>query len=262
MKIQVLGCSGSIARDARTTSFLVDDDVLVDAGTGVGDLSLDALERIDHILVTHSHLDHVLGIPLLADSVMRRRRARNAGPIVVHGLPETLAVLHAHLFNDQLWPDFTRLPSPQEPALRFQPIAVGDVLAFGGRRAEVLPARHSVPACGFALFASAAPAAAAWVFTGDTGPNPALWPRLAAFPVAHLVIETAFSDAEHALAVKSGHHSPRSLADELALAPADARVWITHIKPGEIDAVMTGLRALKQERPLMELLKGDTFELA
>ena len=74
MQIRVLGCSGSIAAGSRTTSFLLDDDVLIDAGTGVGDLTLEQLARIDHILVTHSHLDHVLAIGLLADSVTRRRR--------------------------------------------------------------------------------------------------------------------------------------------------------------------------------------------
>ena len=73
MLIRVLDCSGSIAAGSRTTSFLLDDDVLIDAGTGVGDLTLAELTRIDHILVTHSHLDHVLGIGLLADSVARRR---------------------------------------------------------------------------------------------------------------------------------------------------------------------------------------------
>ena len=78
MIVQVLGCSGSIAAGCRTTSFLLDDDVLIDAGTGVGDLSLEALARIEHILISHSHLDHILSIALLADSVMRgppRRRA-------------------------------------------------------------------------------------------------------------------------------------------------------------------------------------------
>ena len=80
MKIRVLGCSGSIAADGRTTSFLVDDDVLIDAGTGVGDLTLDELVAIDHILVSHSHLDHVLGIGLLADSVVRRRQSRSSAP--------------------------------------------------------------------------------------------------------------------------------------------------------------------------------------
>ena len=95
----------------------------------------------------------------------------------------------------------------------------------------------------------------------DTGPNPAFWRRIAQFPVAHVVVETAFSEAESALASASGHHCPSSLAAELAGAPADARIYITHIKPGEIAAVMTGLRELKQERPLMELLRGDVFDV-
>ena len=129
MNIRILGCSGSIARDCRTTSFLLDDDVLIDAGTGVGDLTLDELARIDHILLSHSHLDHVLGVPLLADSVMRRRNGR--GPIQVHALPETLQVLRQHLFNDQLWPDFTRLPTAVRPVLKLKPLAVGDRLTLG-----------------------------------------------------------------------------------------------------------------------------------
>ena len=260
MKIQVLGCSGSIARDCRTTSFLLDDDILIDAGTGVGDLALDELVRIDHILLTHSHLDHVLGVPLLADSVLRRRQARAAAPIEVHALPETLAVLREHLFNNRLWPDFTRLPTAAEPVLRFVPFAFDDTLELGGRRIDVLPARHSVPACGFAVHARQ-PGRGAWVFTGDTGPNPALWDRLERYPVAHIVIETAFSEPECQLARDSGHHCPSTLASELARAPEEAHLYITHIKPGEIDAVMSKLREFKRARPLMELLKGDTFEI-
>ena len=88
MNFQVLGCSGAIAAGCRTTAFLVDDDMLIDAGTGVGDLSLDALARIDHILISHSHLDHVLAIGLLADTVLRARRAAGRGPIQVHALPD------------------------------------------------------------------------------------------------------------------------------------------------------------------------------
>ena len=100
MKIQVLGCSGAIARHARTTSFLVDGHVLLDAGTGVGDLTLDEMARIDHVLLTHSHLDHVAALPLMLDSVAGLRR----DAIQVHALPETIAALRAHIFNHDIWP--------------------------------------------------------------------------------------------------------------------------------------------------------------
>ncbi|HVJ12663.1 MAG TPA: MBL fold metallo-hydrolase, partial [Burkholderiales bacterium] len=70
MKLRVLGCSGGIGgRHLRTTSFLLDGDILIDAGTGVGDLTLAELSQIDHIFVTHSHLDHVASIPFLVDTV-------------------------------------------------------------------------------------------------------------------------------------------------------------------------------------------------
>ena len=114
MKVRVLGCSGAIAAGSKTTSFLLDESVLVDAGTGVGDLSLDELARIDHIVVSHSHLDHVLSIALLADSVMRLRAAQGRPAISVHELPATLAALRAHVFNGVIWPDFTRLPRSEE----------------------------------------------------------------------------------------------------------------------------------------------------
>ena len=257
--IRVLGCSGSIAAGSRTTAFLVDEDLLVDAGTGVGDLSLDELLRIDHVVVSHSHLDHVLAIGLLADTVSRRRAAAGRGPIEVHALPATIAALRAHVFNGVIWPDFSRLPTPERPLLRFVPFAVGDVLAFGVRRVEVLPAAHTVPAVGFAV--QPREGAPAWVFSGDTGPNPALWQRLRVLPVAHVVIETAFGDEDAALAAISGHLSPSSLAGELAQLASAVDVHVTHVKPGEVDAVMRQIAALGLPHRIHTLASGQRLEL-
>jgi ribonuclease BN (tRNA processing enzyme) len=264
MKIRVLGCSGSIAAGDRTTSFLVDDDVLIDAGTGVGDLTLDELAGVDHILVTHSHLDHVLGIGLLADSVARRRLSRHhvrRGPIRVHALPQTLEALRAHIFNGVIWPDFTRLPSPEHPLMKFEPFTIGQTLQLGGRRIEVLPAEHTVPAVGFAVSPEGGGESGAWVFTGDTGPNPALWRRLTGMRIAHLVIETAFSDDEQQLARISSHLCPTTLARELAQLEGEVQVHITHIKPGEVDAVMQQIEAQTMRHSASALHSGKVFTL-
>ena len=259
MLVQVLGCSGAIAAGCRTTSFLLDDDVLVDAGTGVGDLPLDALARIEHILITHSHLDHVLSIGLLADSVIRQRQLEGRPPIWVHALPETLAALRTHIFNGVIWPDFTRLPSAERPTLALTPIAVGETLLLGGKKIEVLPAAHTVPAVGFGVDGGSA---GWWIFTGDTGPNPALWQRLSTMKVAHLVIETAFGDDERQLARISRHLCPAALGHELMNLAGSVEVHITHIKPGEVDAVMSEIGALASRHRIHALVSGQVIPLS
>jgi ribonuclease BN (tRNA processing enzyme) len=263
MILNVLGCSGSIAAGCKTTAFLLDGDILIDAGTGVGDMALDALARIDHILVSHSHLDHVLSIGLLADGVMRLRSAAGAPPIRVHALPETLAALKAHIFNGVIWPDFTRLPSAEHPVLEFVPFAVGDLLALNGKRIEVLSASHTVPAVGFAVHIgeSASDDRGWWVYTGDTGPNPLLWERLRRMKVAHLVIETAFSDDERQLARISRHLCPAALGHELAQLAGSVDVHITHIKPGEMDAVMSQIGKLGSPHRIHALEAGQVMRL-
>ncbi len=264
-RIRVLGCSGAIAAGSRTTAFLIDDDVLIDAGTGVGDLTLAELERIDHILVSHSHLDHVLAIALLADSVIRLRAASGRLPIQVHALGPTLHALQQHIFNGVIWPDFTRLPSAEHPVLQFVPFEHGDRLVIGGKTVEVLCAHHTVPAAGFAVQGGGGNAGW-WVYTGDTGPNPELWQRLRGMKVAQLVIEAAFGNDERALAGISRHLCPETLAAELSqlsgpLNPS-VDVYITHIKPGEIEAVMTEIGHLTTPHTIRALAAGQEMQLA
>ena len=259
LQVRVLGCSGSIAAGCRTTSFLVDGDILVDAGTGVGDLTQEEIASIDHIFLSHSHLDHVFAVGLLADTGLRLREAQRRPPVQVHALPQTLDALRQHIFNGVIWPDFTRIPSPSQPALAFKELAVGQCMEVAGRYIEVLPAAHTVPAVGFAI--TAAPHAPAWVYTGDTGPNPALWQRLATLPVHTLVIETAFSDDEEALARISQHLCPTLLEAELRALGGDVNVLITHIKPGEVDAVMREVSAHASAHRVRALMAGELLTI-
>jgi ribonuclease BN (tRNA processing enzyme) len=148
MRLKVLGCSGGIGgRHMRTTSFLIDGDVLLDAGTGVGDLTLAELSLVDHIFVTHSHLDHVSSIAFIADTVGGMR----SKPILVHALPETIAILKNHIFNWEIWPDFTQIPTPEKPFMRYEEIALGRTVTLAGRAITPLPAIHTVPAVGYQL---------------------------------------------------------------------------------------------------------------
>jgi len=259
MQIRVLGCSGSIAAGCRTTAFLLDDDVLIDAGTGVGALALEEMVRIDHILISHSHLDHVLAIGLLADSVIRSRIGQP--PIQVHALPQTIDALRAHIFNGVIWPDFTRLPSAEAPIMQLVPFEVGQIITLGERRIEVLPAAHTVPAVGFAVLGAPVAKRGAFIYTGDTGPNPALWARLHGMRISSLVIETAFRDDERQVARVSRHLCPSMLGQELARLDTPVNVLITHIKPGELDVVMSEIAALGSAHHIRALMHDQIIAI-
>jgi ribonuclease BN (tRNA processing enzyme) len=175
----------------------------------------------------------------------------------LYALRETLQALRQHIFNGVIWPDFTVIPSAAQPALAFVEVKLGQCLEVGGRHIEVLPAVHTVPAVGYAVSAGAGQPA--WVYTGDTGPNPALWQRLASMNVHTLVIETAFGDDEQALAHISQHLCPAMLEEELKSLPEGegAEVLITHIKPGELDAVMREIGAHASPHRIRALVAGE-----
>ncbi len=232
MKLRVLGCSGGIGgRHLRTTSFLVDHDVLIDAGTGVGDLSLAELSLIDYVFVTHSHLDHVTSIPFLVDTVGGMR----AQPIKVYATRGTIEIMKNHLFNWSIWPDFAEIPSPEAPFMRYEEIEVGRPVTLGDREITPLPALHTVPAVGYRLDSGRG----SLVFTGDTGPNDELWREVNHVAnLKFLIIETAFSNKERQLADMSRHLCPSTLVEELAKLRRPAEVYVTHLKPGEIELTM------------------------
>ena len=250
VQIRVLGCSGAIAAGCRTTAFLLDDRVLFDCGTGVGELSVEELTRIDDVVLTHAHLDHVQSLPLLADVVLPTRMApQGRGAIRVHGLPATLDALRTHLFNGVIWPDFLSIPSAARPILTFHPFAVGDVLTLGqgahARRLWVLPAVHPVP-----------------VFTGDSGPNPACWALLQSEPLAHVVADVSFTNDLAALAERSGHLIPSTLADALRHVPGGVPVYVTHLKPGDDALIMAQVLAIDTPHHIERLAPGHCFEMA
>jgi len=231
MKLRVLGCSGGIGGCLRTTSLLVDDDILIDAGTGVGDLSIPELTAIDHVFVTHSHMDHIAFIPFLIDTVGGMR----SSPLVVHATQATLDILRKHVFNWQIWPDFSEIPSREQPFLRFEPLHVGTTVKLGGRSLTPVPANHVVPAVGYHLDSGLA----SLVFTGDTTTSDELWPIVNRIEnLRYLIIETAFCNRERDLAVASKHLCPSMLAEELAKLTRSPEVYITHLKPGELELIM------------------------
>ena len=232
MKLRVLGCSGGIGgRHLRTTSFLVDHDILIDAGTGVADLSIAELAAIDHVFLTHAHLDHIASLPLMIDTVADRRHQ----PLTVYGTADVLASLQRHIFNWAIWPDFTEIPDRKNQLMRYQTLAVQQTVSLDGRCITALPADHTVPAAGYCLDSGAG----SLVFSGDSGPCADFWAAVNDMPnLRHLIIECAFSNGEAALATASKHFYPHLLAAELRKLVRPCEIHVTHLKPGKIELTM------------------------
>ena len=232
MKVRILGCSGGIGgRHLRTTSILVDNDILIDCGTGVGDLSLVELAQVDHVFLSHGHMDHIACLPLMIDTISEIRKQ----PLTIHALPETLEMLCAHIFNWVVWPDFRGIPSPANPCMQFAPLTLGQSFELQGRRVVPLPANHTVPAVAFQIDSGTA----SLVFSGDTGPCPALWEAVNRIDnLKTLIVETAFSNSERRIAEKALHFCPDMLKEELQRLQLRPEVFITHLKPGQIEATM------------------------
>lgn len=250
MKLHVLGCHGGELPRHRTTCFLIDDVLAIDAGALCGTLSLEQLEAVEHIVLTHSHFDHVKDLPLMADLLVGRKPT----PIQVHGSTACQKALRENLFNDVVWPDFTRLPSPGAPMVALHDFPPGSEFTAGRYALKSIPVSHPVESCGFVISRDNVSIAV----SGDTGPTEQLWKTLnATVGLRAVFLECSFPNRLQALADVSGHLTPHTLRAELEkFDRRDAEVLLYHLKPGYVPELKRELAGL----PVTVLELGDTFE--
>ncbi|MEM6640138.1 MAG: 3',5'-cyclic-nucleotide phosphodiesterase [Pseudomonadota bacterium] len=255
MRVRILGCSGGIGLGLRTTSILVDNHILIDAGTGVGDLTVGELKGIRHVFLTHSHMDHIAGLPLFLDSVFDDLMEQ---PITVYARAETISALREHVFNWVLWPDFETLPSPEQPMLRFQVLQPGERVALDCCTLRAVDVHHSVPSLGYCIEHGGG----VFAFSGDTTTNASLWAILNAYEnVQTLVMEVSFPDSQAALADKTGHYCPSTLSRDLEKLVHTPEIWVTAMKPGSEDEIFAEVLNTMPDRRIKRLRRGDVFDL-
>ena len=255
MRIRILGCSGGIGLGLRTTSILLDNDILIDMGTGVGDLALAELRDIKSVFLTHSHLDHTACLPLFLDTTFDSRVGQ---PLEVYALQETIDALRAHMFNNVMWPDFEALPSREEAVLKFIPIKAGDVISVGDRRIRAVNVYHTVPSLGYCIENETK----VFAFSGDTMTNQDLWPILNDYTqLDALVVEVSFPNEQIKLAATAGHYCPETLAADLKNLRHDPQIWVTAMKPGMQELIFDQVTDAIPDRKIKRLKRGDVFEL-
>ena len=254
MQIKILGWSGGIGAGLRTTSFLVDDDVLVDAGTGLGDLPLNQMTGIRHIFITHSHMDHIVGLPLLADSMF----GVHEEPIVIHAQEKTIKALKAHIFNWVIWPDFSELPNKDNPCIRFEVMKPGEKITIRQREIEMIPVNHTVPSVGYCVKGRRGTV----VFSGDTTTNDALWSSMNKYEKVDLFfVESAFANLDLEISRISKHYCPQLLAADLKKLNHRPEIWLTHFKPGDENLIYQECVDSMPDFSINRLSGGEVFKL-
>ncbi len=254
MRIKILGCSGGVGPGLRTTSLLIDEEILIDAGTGTGDLSLAQMRRIGDVFITHSHLDHVCGLAFMADNLFDLIDR----PMLIHGTAETLEAIRTHIFNWKIWPDFSQLPNEQNPLIKFLELKPGTPVTRGNRRLTAFPVLHTVPAVGYALEAGEG----VFAFSGDTYATDLLWNALNALPrLDKLMIEVAFTDEDQELGDKSKHFIPSLLGKELKKLKHKPELFLTHHKPGCEAIIEKQCRAALAGWEYHHLSRGDVITI-
>jgi cAMP phosphodiesterase len=253
VKLRVLGCSGGELPKHRTTCFLLDEKLAVDAGALTGTLSLEELLKVDDILLTHSHFDHVKDVPLLADLIVGRRRR----PVRIHASRECAETLLKSIFNDALWPDFTRIPSRRNPVLSIKQFDGNRPFKIGTFTVNPVPVRHPVESMGFVITNGESSIAV----SGDTGPTTQFWRQVNETPnIKALLVEMSFPNKLQQLADVSGHLTPKTLALELTKVRRNGfPVLLYHLKPAYMTELRRDLAALRL-RNVRILTQGEELK--
>ena len=253
MRLRVLGCAGGRAPGAQLSCYLVDEVLAVDAGALTTTLDFKAQRRVEHVLLTHGHLDHVWTLPLF----LANRFGGEAVRCRLYGSSYTLETVRQHLFNDRIWPDFTDSVREAVPLVQFIPLDPGDTATVLDYEVTSSSLVHAVPCQAYRIRKGGK----SLIVCGDTYSSDALWSFVnATTDLAAVLIECSFPSRYDWLAKASLHLTPKLLGRELERMKARVPVLVTHIKPEDRAEVVAELATLKDAR-IRVLEQGETIEL-
>ncbi|MBI4041924.1 MAG: 3',5'-cyclic-nucleotide phosphodiesterase [Deltaproteobacteria bacterium] len=264
MNIQLLGAEGGVeARHPLTTTFLINGETAIDAGSIASALSFEDQLKIQSVVITHSHWDHIRDLPFLAINRFGTLAPPvQAPPIHLYGGDQVLTALQNHLFNDLIWPDCTRRPDPSRPSLTLHPMEAGKDLSIGPLTITPIPVNHSFQAFGYIVSEKGgAGKKSGIVISGDTGPTEELWK--AANQIEHLkavFLELSFPKAHASAAIQSRHISTASLSNEIQKIKKNIPIFAYHLKPPFHEGIEKELKELGLEKRVKIAKSGDTFE--
>ncbi len=254
MKIKVLGGFGGEGQGSRPSAFLVNDRVLVDAGSVPSALTIEEQLEIEHALLSHAHLDHIVGLAFLTDTLAVTEARR---PVIATSIAPVVEDLQRHAFNDSLWPDFSTIPTPKTAVLGYRTLAEEVESRVGELWVTPIRVDHTVPTVGFLIHDGET----GFLYSGDTGPTERIWEAARGLRrLKAMIVETAFPNRLDGMARASRHLTPATLAREMKKMPADLPLWIYHVKPHFFEETAAELRQIDSAR-IHILEQGKTYTL-
>jgi ribonuclease BN (tRNA processing enzyme) len=255
MKIKVLGCSGAALPGHHLPGLLVDGKILFDAGSLTNVLDVKAQLKIENIFITHAHLDHVIGIPFLADNIIIRNIRHKVN---ILGIRPVVRTIKKDLLNSSVWPDFTVIPRIQNGILNLIELKASQSVKINDYTITPYKVNHSVPAVGYLVEDKRK---RRFFYTGDTGPFDATWNKLGTEPLHCLIIEVSFPNRMRKIAIQTGHLTPQLLRKELLkVKQVPERIYITHLKLQYFKTIKKELQQLRINN-LRLLRDGETIEV-
>jgi ribonuclease BN (tRNA processing enzyme) len=255
MKIKVLGCSGAAFPDHHPPGFLLDERILFDAGSLTNVLDEEAQMKIEHIFVTHAHLDHILGIPFLADNVLNGNKVHT---LDVFSISPVIKTIKKNLLNNSVWPDFTVIPDSKSAIVNLIALKANKFIKINDYVITPYKVNHSVPAVGYLVEDIQK---RRFFYTGDTGPSEFTWKKIGEQKIHCLIIEVSLPNSMDEMAIRTGHLTARLLRDELSkIGQMPERIYITHPKPHYFKTIQGELQRL--HHPHLSILRdGQTIQV-
>jgi ribonuclease BN (tRNA processing enzyme) len=230
MLIEVLGGYGGDSPECRTTCLLINGTIALDAGSLSHALSIERQVGVRSILLSHSHIDHTNCLPFFIENVY----GKGDKAIDLHASAATIYAVRKYLFNNDTWPDFTRLPNHLLPAIRFHELEAERPLVLDGVSFTPIAVDHLIPTVGFLIEQDGA----AVLWSSDTGPTTRLWEIANTTPsLKALCIETSFDNSLQEIADISLHLTPQTLASELVKLQRKVPILLHHLKPPCIERI-------------------------
>ncbi len=223
MKIEVLGAYGGVGPGMRPTSLLIEDRVVLDAGSIARSIDFDRQQRIEAVVLTHAHADHICELPFFLENIASALRP----PVRIYGSVATLYAVRRHLINNHIWPDLDA-STIRPRMMEFVEIETEQPFVAGGVQWTPFAVDHTVPTFGYVLEDSTS----SILWSSDTGPTHRLWEIINSKPELNTaMVEVSFDNARQELADRTGHLTPSSLKKELGKCTRELRVLVHHLKP-------------------------------